>query len=195
MSNTGATLDDKNFQRALRRVCELRGITNIPQELRRRAKNVGFRLVNIYKKNGVQLQQITQKVRSLEASRRVKIRPGIRAKGRANGLSYKQLVGAEIRARRSAKGFTATGWFPAVERLGGKPKRQIRGNGGPRRGKLIEKLGRGEMSETLVNQQPGAGHVQGKSRALEQQALDAETADMVVYIVRKMNEAARRNGL
>lgn len=195
MSNAPLTWDDKEFMRALRKYCDLRGTLDLKKELRRRAKNVGMKLVKLYKEKGVTLSAITQKVRALEKGKTVRIRPTIRAKGRAKKSSYKEMVTAELNARRSAKGFTSTGWFPAVEKLGGTPKRAIRGNGGPRRGKLVEKVGAGELSETLINQQPGAAHVLDKNKALIQQALDEETADMVVYIVKKLDESRRKNGL
>lgn len=181
-------LDDRDFQKSLKQYLDLRKNVDPKKELRRRAKNVGMRLVRIYKAKGVVLQDITAKVRSLGG--RVRIRPKIRAKH----MSYRKMIAAELRARRSAKGFTATGWFPSVEKLGGNPKREQRSGGGPRRGKLIERMGLFEKSETLVNQQPGAAHVQDKTISLEQQALNQETADMVKYILRKQAQAAKRNG-
>lgn len=182
-------LDDKDFQKSLKTYLDLRKNVDPKKELRRRAKNVGMRLTRIYKTKGVSLQEITAKVNSLGS--RVKIRPKIRAK---KGKTFRQKIRMELSARRSAKGFTATGWFPAVEKLGGNPKRVQRPGGGPRRGKLIERMGFFEKSETLVNQQPGAAHVQGKTSALEQQALNQETADMVKYIQRKQAQAAKRSG-
>lgn len=186
---TGIVWDDKGFQKAIKAYCDIKKNVDLKKELKRRAKNVGMRLIKIYKDKGVVLDDITQKVRSLGT--RVRIRPKILASGK----SFKQMIAAELRARKSAKGFTSTGWFPSVEKLGGSPRREMRPGGGPRRGKLIEKLGMGEMSETLVNQQPGAEHTHDKNVTLEQQALDAETADLVTYIVRKQDEAARKNGL
>lgn len=184
--------DDRDFSKALKAYCDLKKNCEPKKELRRRAKNVGMRLAKIYKTKGVSLDAITAKVKSL--GNRVKVRPKIRAKGRAKRLTYKQIIASELRARRSAKGFTATGWFPAIEKLGGTPRDTAKRTG-PRRGTLVERLGMFEMSETLSNDQPGASHVQGKAKSLEQQALDAETADMAKYIVRKLDQAARRNGL
>lgn len=189
MSTPPFVLDDREFQKSLRAYLDLRKTVDPKAELRRRAKNVGMRLVRIYKTKGVVLNEITAKVKSL--GNRVKIRPKIRAK---KGKTFQQMIRMELNARRSAKGFTATGWFPSVEKLGGNPKREQRPGGGPRRGKLIERLGLFETSETLVNQQPGAAHVQGKTTSLEQQALNQETADMVKYIIRKQAQAAKRNG-
>lgn len=188
MSTPTFVLDDREFQKAFKRSLDFKKNVDPVKELRRRAKNIGMRLVRIYKEKGVNLQDITAKVRSL--GERVKIRDKIRAKR----ITYKQMITMELKARRSAKGFTSTGWFPSVEKLGGNPRRIQRPGGGPRRGKLIEKLGFYEKSETLVNQQPGAGHVQDKTTAFEQQAMDEETADMVEFILRKQDEAFRRNG-
>jgi len=196
-----ATWDDRGVKSALRQYLDLRKNVDPKRELRRRAKNVGMRLIAIFKKEGVNLKDIDSKVKSL--GKRVRIRPKIRAKSGtmkkgkkgAKMWTYPQMIAAELRARKSAKGFTATGWFPATEKLGGNPRRVIRNGGGPRRGSLVEKMGFTEKSETLVNSQPGAAHVAGKTKSPMQKALDAETADMANYIVRKQNEAARRNGL
>lgn len=189
---TGATLDDREFRKALRTYCDIKKNVNLKAELRRRAKNVGMRLAKIYKDKGVSLNEIEAKVKSL--GNRVKIRPKIRAKGKVKRWTHQRMIQAELRARKSSKGFTATGWFPSIEKLGGTP-RDISKRTAPQRGKLIEKFGAFEMSETLVNQQPSAGYVQGKVISDEQKALDAEAADMVKYIVRKQDEAARQNGL
>jgi len=184
-------LDDKDFQKSIKTYLDLRKNVDPKKELRRRAKNVGMRLTRIYKKEGVDQSYFDSKTAEVVARFTLRIRPKIRAK---KGISLWQKIRMELRARKSAKGFTATGWFPSVEKLGGNPKRVQRPGGGPRRGKLIERMGIFEKSETLVNQQPGAAHVQGKTESLEQQALDQETADMVKYIKRKQAQAAKRSG-
>lgn len=189
MSTPTFVLEDREFKQALKKYCDLKKNVDPKKELRRRAKNVGMRLAKIYKDKGVSLQDISAKVKSLGV--RVRIRPKILAK---KGLPRKGMIAAELRARRSAKGFTATGWFPAIEKLGGTPRDTVKRTG-RKRGTLVEKMGFTEKSETLINKQPGAEHVQNKNMALEQQALDAETADMVKYIIRKQDEVARRNGL
>jgi len=186
-----AIWDDRDFQRGLKRYLDLKKNVEPKKELRRRAKNVGLRLVKIYKQKGVVLANITAKVNSLGV--RVKIRPKILAK-RGVRWTRQRMIQAELRARRSAKGFTATGWFPSVIALGGNPRDTERRTG-PRRGKLEERLGGNNMSETLVNSQPGAAFTQNKVQTDEQRALDLETADMVAYICKKENEVARRNGL
>ncbi len=192
MSNTN-TWDDREFQKALKAYLNIKKNVDPKKELKRRAKNIGMKLVKIYKEKGVVLSDITAKVNSLGF--RVKIRPKLRAKAKVNGWNFKRMRRAEAAARRSAKGFTSTGWFPAVEKLGGNPKRQVRAGTGPRRGKLIEKLSGSNISETLVNQQPGASVVMTKAQSPIQKAMDAETLDMANYIVKKQNDAARRNGL
>lgn len=188
MSAFSAEWDDRDFMKALGYYCDLKKSVDKKKELRRRAKNVGLRLVRIYKQKGVNLSDITTKVKSL--GKRVKVRPKIRAK---KG-TFKKMIAMELRARKSAKGFTATGWFPSVEKLGGTPRDTVRRTG-PRRGKLIEKLGLGEMSETLVNEQPGAAHLQEKASSDMQAALDAETDDMCKYIIKKLDETKRKAGL
>jgi hypothetical protein len=194
MSSQPLTWDDRAFKRALRAYLDLRGNVNPKQELRRRAKNVGLKLVKIYKKESANPQKIASKIQSL--GKRVKIRPKIRAKAKIapQVWTHKKMIAAELRARKAATGFTATGWFPAVEQLGGSP-RDKPNRKGPRRGKLIEKLTGNNQSETLVNSQPGASTVSLKAGDAEQKALDQETADMVAYIVRRQQQAARRNGL
>lgn len=193
MSETnGAVFQDKEFNKALGQYCDFRKNVDPKKELRRRAKNVGMRLIRIYKAKGVVLSDITRAGRVLGP--RLKIRPKIRAMGKLKGWTHKQMLAAELRARKSARGFTATGWFNPVEKLGGTP-RDNQKRTGPRRGKLVEKLTGLEQSETLVNQQPGAGHVLEKNKGLCQQALDEETADMVKYIVDRQDKAARRAGL
>lgn len=189
------TWDDRGFKAALKDYLNHRKNLDPKKELRRRAKNVGMRLVKIYKDKGVNLEDITLMVQAL--GDRVRIRPKIRAKtGKRGGkLTHKQMIAAELRARRSAKGFSATGWFPAIEKLGGSPKRPQRSGTGPKRGKLEENLSGSNISETLVNQQPGAAVVHDKTQTDFQEALDKETADMTVYNDRKLKEAARRNGL
>lgn len=191
MAKSETSFKDAGFQKALKQYLNLKKNVEPKKELRRRAKNIGIKLVKIYKEKGAKLDVITTKVKSL--GNRVKIRSKIRSK-RGKKWTHARMIAAELRARRSAKGFTATGWFPSVVKLGGNPRDTARRTG-PRRGKLIESLGGNNISETLVNQQPGAAHVKRMSKTLEQQAMDAETADMVKYIARKQNEAARKAGL
>lgn len=190
---SSATWDDAGFKKALGQYLDLKKNVDPPKELRRRAKNVGIRLIKLYKDKGVKLEDITQ----FAIGDNIRIRPKIRAQAKADpgNWPYKKMVRRELNARRSAKGFTSTGWFPAVKKLGGSPQRKARSGTGPQRGKLDEKLTGFNISETLINQQPGAAHVMQKNKALAQQALDAETADMVKYIAKKENEAARKAGL
>lgn len=207
--NNKNSWDDTQFRYALKAYLDIRKNVDPKKELKRRAKNVGMRLIKIYKEKGVVLSEITAKVKSLGF--RVKIRPKLRqlfqisklqrklarlqgVKG-TRAMTMQQLIGKETRARRSAKGFTTTGWFPAVEKLGGNPKRQVRAGTGPRRGKLIEKLSGNNISEALVNQQPGAGTVMDKTAAPVQQVLDDEAKDMMDYVIRKQQEAAKKAGL
>lgn len=201
-----ATWDDTGFKKALEQYLDLRKNVDPQKELKRRAKNVGIKLIKLYKDKGVNLGDISK----FAIGDNIRIRPKIRAKfygkfkkikrgknkGQAGAMfTYEEMIGAELRARRSAKGFTSTGWFPAVKKLGGSPQRKARAGTGPQRGKLEEKLTGSNISETLINQQPGAVVVLQKNKGLAQQALDTETADMVKYIARKQNEAARRAGL
>lgn len=183
--------EDAGFKKALKAYLDIKKNVDPKKELKKRAKNIGMRLIKIYKENGATPQEITAKVKSL--GNHVKVRDRIKAKGQAKGLTHKQMIAAELRARRSATGVTSTGWFPAVQKLGGQPK----GKKGQRAGfgSLIEKLSGLDMSETLVNSQPGAEIVAKKADSAVQQAMNKETADMVEYITKKQDQAARSNGL
>lgn len=187
------TFDNREFNKALQAYLDIRKNVNPKEEIKRRAKNIGMKLIKTYKEKGTDLAEITAKVKSLGF--RVKIRDKIKNKIGKNGrkLTIQQQIAAETRARRSAKGFTATGWFPAVTKLGGNPKDKKRT--GPQRGTLVEKLWGFNISETLVNDQPGAGYTFDKLKSPIQEAIDKETADMVIYILRKQDEAARKNGM
>lgn len=187
---SGTSWDDRGFQQALKQYLDFKKNVQPQQELRRRAKNIGLRLIKIYKEKGAKISDIS----ASQLPKIIKIRPKIRAKAKANKLSYTQMRASEIRARRSAIGFTATGWFPPVKKLGGQP-RDKGTRTGPQRGKLVEQLAGNNISETLINQQPAAALIMQRAPDLCQKVLDNETADMVKYIVRKMNDAAKKAGL
>lgn len=202
MSEIDWSWDDKNFKKALRLYLDLKKNVDPVKELKRRAKNIDIKLIKLYKDKGTSLAQITQEVRALGP--RVKIRPKIRAKifndkkGKKNKVlvsSHQRMINAELNARRSAKGFTATGWFPSLKKLGGAPNRKVRDGTGPERGTIVEKLTGTNISETLINQQPGASVVMKKEQSGCQKVVDAETADLTKYNIRKLNEAARKAGL
>lgn len=193
MANTGTEWQVAGFQKALKEYLNLKKNVDPKKELRRRAKNIGMRLIKLYKDKGVVLSDISE----FHIGDTIKIRPKIWAKAKKNPKkwTYKRMVRAELNARRSAKGFTSTGWFPSVTKLGGSPKRQLRAGGGPHRGSLEERLCGNDISETLVNSQPGAGHVHDKNKGDFQNALNQETEDIVKYVAKKQNEAARKVGL
>src|ERR1700744_2884535 len=77
-SNNPFQGDDRTFKKALSQSLDLKKNVDPPKELKRRAKNIGLRLIKIYKQKGVELEDITAKVRSL--GNRVKVRPKIKAK-------------------------------------------------------------------------------------------------------------------
>ena len=104
------------------------------------------------------------------------------------------MIEAEIRARQAARSFTATGWFPAVESLGGSPTISRRVTG-PKRGRLVEKGGSSSMSETLINEQPGAEQTANRAGSALQEALNQERDDLLKYVNRKLDEKARSAGL
>lgn len=182
-----SSFDDRDFQRALKQYLDLRGNVDPQKELRRRAKNIGMRLIAIYKIWTPSRELIRNKVRAL--GKRVKIREAIRKKGG----QLPGMIRAEIRARQNAISFTATGWFPAVTKLGGRPrkKKNLRG---PMRGSMEERQG-SRAHVTLVNEQPGAAQVAKHAGAAMQHAIDAERDDMLIYIERKIDQNVRRSGL
>lgn len=185
------TWDDSRFKVAIKQYCEIRKRIDLKKELRRRAKNVGMRLIKFFAERGMDVNEMIAKVKSL--GYRVKVRTKIKQlRGKKGGrISRKRMISLEIRARRNSKAFTATGWFPAVEKLGGNPKDK-KTRTGPRRGFLVERLSGSKKSETLVNRQPGAGYTMDKLKTPVQAALDAEVEDMMKYIHRKQAEAAAK---
>lgn len=184
--------DDSGWSKAFAQYLDIRKNIKPKPEIRRRAKNIGMRLITISKKSGPSKGEITTKVRGL--SYRLRIRPSIRK--RFPGNKDKQIE-AELRARIRARAFTATGWFPAVEKLGGNPQGKVAQSAqrGPRRGRLVERLGIFEFSESLINDQPGAAQVMDRSGNGMQMAIEQEMRDMLKYIIRKQAEAARKAGL
>jgi len=182
------TYDDSAMRSALKQYLDLRKNVDPDTEVKRRAKNVGMKLITIYKGNAPTAAQI--KADAAKIGFALKVRGGIQKKG---GKRAKQIK-AEIRARVNARMFTATGWFPAVEALGGSPKIPKRVNG-PKRGKIEQNRGSASVQVTLINDQPGAEHTAEIKGNAMQQALDAETADMVDYINRKLAQAANDSGL
>jgi Lon protease-like protein len=180
--------DDTAMRAALRQYLDLKKNVEPDKEVRRRAKNVGMKLIRIYKDNAPTVAEI--KDLAVKLGYRIKTRPGIVKK---KGSRAKQ-VAAEIKARIAARTFSATGWFPAVEALGGSPKIAQRIKG-PKRGSIAQKRGLASVQVTLVNDQPGAEQTASKKGNAMQQALDAETADMLKYIMRKQQEAAKKAGL
>lgn len=182
------TYDDRALKSALGEYLDLKKNVDPDKEIRRRAKNVGMKLIRIFKGNAPTPAQIKQAAQS--AGFALKTRPGIKKKG---GHRAKQIE-AEIRARVNARTFTATGWFPAVEALGGTPKAAQRVKG-PKRGSIAQKQGKASVQVTLTNDQPGAEHTALKSGNTMQQALDMEAEDIMKYVMKKQAQAAQKAGL
>jgi hypothetical protein len=180
--------DDTELKKALGQYLDLKKNVDPDTEIKRRAKNVGMKLIKIFKGNAPTPAQI--KADAVKIDYKLKTRDSIKKKG---GSRAKQ-VKAELRARINARTFSATGWFPAVEALGGSPKIAQRVKG-PKRGKIEQRRGLASVQVTLVNEQPGAEHTATKNGNAMQDALDMETADMLKYIERKQAEAAERVGL
>jgi hypothetical protein len=182
------TYDDSGLQSAIKEYLEIKGNIDPDKEIRRRAKNVGMKLIRIFKSNAPTKEQIQTAAKS--RGYKLKTRASIKKKGG----SRESQVKAEIKARVNARTFTATGWFPAVEALGGSPKIAQRVKG-PRRGKIEQKQARSSVQVTLVNDQPGAEHTATMKGNAMQQALDMEAEDIAKYVLRKQAQAARKAGL
>lgn len=180
--------DDRGLRDALKQYLDIRRNVDPKKEIRRRAKNISLRLVRIYKQHAAKRTKIRQDVRAL--GNRVKVRPALRQPGR----SRKQQIADEITARQNAVQFTATGWFPAAEKLNAKPRVQSKVRG-PKRGSIKEKLNSSKMGITMENSQPGAEVVEKQAKGAVQKAMDQERDDMLKYIDRKQREAARKSGL
>lgn len=118
----------------------------------------------------------------------------VRKKIRSSGLPRAEQIKKEVAARVRACTFTATGWFPAATALGGSPKKK-KGVNGPERGQIIEKLSSSKVSETLINEQPGAAQTDERAKGALEKAFNEERDDMMQYIQKKLGQGARRNGL
>jgi len=130
---------------------------------------------------------------------RARVRPKIRnakasRKGKLVGLSRGQQVKRELAARVRARTLTAVGWFPAAQSLGGNPKRKESVKG-QMLGSVKKELSGLSPSVTMTNAMPGAAQTDDRAGGAMQKALDAVRDDMLVYIERKQDEAARGAGL
>lgn len=180
--------DDTGLQSALKQYFDIKKNVDPDTEIRRRAKNVGMKLIRIFKGNAPTAAQITSAAKSV--GYKLKTRESIKKK---KGSRQGQ-VEAEIKARIKARTFTATGWFPAVEALGGSP-RAAKSVKGPKRGKIEQRKGSASVQVTLINEQPGAEHAAGKKGNAMQTALDMEAADIAKHVERKLAQAAQQSGL
>lgn len=181
--------DDAGLQAALKEYFDVKKNLDPKKEIRRRAGNITLRLIGIYRKHAPSKGDITTKIDSL--GYRVKVRPKIR---KMKGITPWKRVQLELAARQRARTFTATGWFPAAEQLGKNPRKN-KGVTGPVRGRLKEKLGTLEVSETMINDQPGAAHMVDKSGNAMQLAIEKERDDVLKYLMDRQDKAARKAGL
>ena len=178
------TYDDSGLQTALREYFDIKKNLDPAKEIKRRAKNVGLKLVKYYKDAAPTKEEI------MRVGYKARVRPRIKAKGMTRAKQVKM----ELAARSRARTLTAAGWFPAVIALGGTPRlnKTVRGS---HLGSVKQELGGKSPSVTLTNAQPGAEHTDDKANGAIQRALDAEVADITKYLDRKQEEAARKAGL
>lgn len=179
--------DQRGMNRAISAYLDIKKNLDPKKEIRRRAKNVSLRLIRLYKKEAPDASEIRQKVTSL--GNRVLIRQRIRQLDR----SLEKKIKAEVQARINARMFTATGWFPSAEALGAQPKIAQRVTG-PKRGRIKQDFHRGKALVTMTNSQPAADYMDKRSNLLSQ-ALRGEINDILTYVQKKLDQAARRNGL
>jgi hypothetical protein len=193
--------DDMEFKATLKQYLDIRANVDPDKELKKRAINIGYKLIRIYMENGATKESITSTVKNLGF--RVKIRDKIRQmtktnkKGITRGLTRAQMIRRELKSRLQSIGLNASGWFPALIRLGanaygGKLKRKPRG-------KVLGdlKFSRGGWSPyvELINQQSAAEFVADKAGNAIQLALELESEDMMKKIIQTQEKAAARAGL
>lgn len=137
-----------------------------------RAGKLSFELFKQFKKLAPTATELRQLPRTL----------GHRIKRKFQGATVKQ----EIRRRISARFAAASGWLPAVRRL-------------TKKGVNLKKknpMGRVEInlrepSVTIVNSMKEGVAAEHKHKAM-QSSINAQVADMQVYIQRKLNQRARQ---
>lgn len=188
------TMDD-NLTPALKQYLDIRKNIDPAQEVRRRAKNIGMRLIRLYADAAPKASDIKSKIASLNG--RVKIRPKIAGRMGKNGkrISRKQAIARETKARIAALKLTAAGWFVPVKYLGGQPRVKGRKPMGTFRGALNEKLSGSNPSEELINLQLGAAQTDARAGGGVQKSCDAEAEDIQKYLDRKTEEAKQKAGL
>lgn len=187
-------LDDQ-LTPALKQYLDIKKNLDPAQEVRRRAKNIGMRLIRMYSKVAPSVSDIISKFDSLHY--RIKVRASIASKTGKKGrkLARKIQLMKELRARINARMFTATGWFGPVERLGGKPRKENKKIRGIAPGFLLENLSGMNPSEELVNLYSGAAQDDARAGGGVKKACDEEADDIKVYLDKKNEEAAQKAGL
>lgn len=108
----------------------------------------------------------------------------------AHRPTLSQMQAYVIKARTHARKYLASGWLGAILDMGG----SIRGTNGDvdrERGGAIVKRSVTSVEITLWNRTPGIETMDAKKHFVDK-AVAVRTADMLVYIRRKMDEAANR---
>jgi hypothetical protein len=128
---------------------------------------------------------------------RVKRKPGAwpRKKGEKRGSKgpLNRMRAAVIKRRQRARGVVATGWLPAVKKLGGKPGgKKLAEVRNPRGRVAIEQSSPDVFTVTVANSTPGIVKVEQKHRILKK-GFDAGTKDMVKYLRQKRAGGSGRN--
>lgn len=185
---------DDRLSPAINEYCALRDI-DPPQEVKRRAKNVGIKLIGLYGDASPPIANIISAVDALDW--RVKTRKSARIGPGGKRLSRRAQIKKELRLRIASRKFSATGWFTPVTKLGGNPRGALKGKKpvGQGKGELIEQLYGNNPSEELVNLYLGAAQTDALAGGAVKKACDAEADDIKVYLEAKKEKAAQKAGL
>lgn len=172
MSAVKFELDTREFTECLRQYADVSKKDEI-EVVKDRAGKVAFELFKQFKV----LAPTVQLLRGLPASLNYHI------KRKFAGATIKQEINRRIRARFSSAG----GWLPAVKRFTrkGAVLRNVKNPKGH-----VE-INLSEPSVTIVNSMKEAVAAEGKHHVM-QAALNAQVADMRIYIERKMDQRAKQ---
>lgn len=182
-------LDDREFQKAMRKYADMRGM-DLPAVLNRRARSLVYHLGAVYKQVAPTKEHIQQKMQSLGMG--VKVREPIKkSKG-----TWKQKIKREQKARIRAINWTTAGWAKAGVKMGirGDLARMSRKFKNQPRGKIVNKKGWVHSSITIINSQVAAGFIDEKHNVV-QKALDKDTKDMYDWMYQALEKQRRRANL
>ena len=185
MPSLEITVASQRFERLLGKYLET-NTRNAGDLVARKAQSVAKELYNVCSKLAPSEAEIAQKVKSL--GWRVKRKKGAwplrQGEKRGSTGPLHRMQAAQIGRRQKARGYVATGWLPAVNRLGGAAtggKKRLVQVKNPRGKVKIEGGGTGTLAITITNQTPGIGKMQREHNVIRT-ALNNESADIIKYL-------------